>query len=84
MDILRKEDLRDINKFIVVIGQVEGKRQACIIRQKNELCYELYPKYFTLNSCVGAAGTRNLVEFYKFIRESNKIKNLMALRILQM
>lgn len=76
MDILRKEDLRDINKFIVVIGQVEGKRQACIIRQKNELCYELYPKYFTLNSCVGAAGTRNLVEFYKFIRESNKIKKL--------
>ena len=76
MDILRREDLRAINKFIVVIGKVEGKRQAFIIRQKNELCYELYPKYFILNSCVGGTGTKNLVEFYRFMREANKIKKL--------
>lgn len=76
MDILRREDLRAINKFIVVIGEVEGKRHACIIRQKNELCYELYPKYFILNSCVGGIGTRQLVEFYRFLREADKIKKL--------
>lgn len=76
MDILRREDLRVINKFIVVIGEVQGRRQVCIIRQKNELCYELYPKYFTLNSYVGCAGTINLVEFYRFLREAYKIKKL--------
>lgn len=76
MDILRREDLRAINKFIVVIGKVEGLRQACIIRQKNELCYELYPEYFTFNSFVGATGKKNLVEFYRFMREANKIKKL--------
>lgn len=76
MDILRREDLRAINKFIVVIGKVEGNRQALIIRQKNELCYELYPKYFILNSCVGGTGTKNLIEFYRFVREANKIKKL--------
>lgn len=76
MDILRREDLKAINKFIVVIGEVKGRRQSCIIRQKNELCYELYPKYFTLNSSVGGAGTRDLVEFYRFVREADKIKKL--------
>lgn len=76
MDILRREDLKAINKFIVVIGDVEGRRQACIIRQKNELCYELYPEYFTLNSSVGGAGTRDLVEFYRFVREADKIRKL--------
>lgn len=76
MDILRSEDLKAIKKFIVAIGEVEGKRQACIIRQKDELCYELYPKYFTLNSSVGAAGTRDLVEFYRFVRETKKINKL--------
>jgi hypothetical protein len=74
MDILRGDDLKDINKFIVVIGNVNGRRQACIIRQKNELCYELYPKYFTLNSNVGGTGTKNLVEFYRFLREAGRIK----------
>ena len=76
MDILRSEDLKAIKKFIVVIGEVEGKRQACIIRQKDELCYELYPQYFTLNSSVGATGTRHLVEFYRFVRETKKINKL--------
>lgn len=76
MDILRREDLKSINKFIVVIGNVQGSRQACIIRQKNELCYELYPKYFTLYSHVGGTGTRQLVEFYRFLREAGKIKKL--------
>lgn len=76
MDILRREDLKSINKFIVVIGNVQGSRQACIIRQKNELCYELYPKYFTLYSYVGGTGTRQLVEFYRFLREADKIKKL--------
>ena len=76
MDILRRDDLKDINKFIVVIGDVEGSKQACIIRQKNELCYELYPKYFILNSNVGGTGTKNLVEFYRFLREAGRIKKL--------
>ena len=76
MDLLRREDLRAINKFIVVIGNVQESRQACIIRQKNELCYELYPKYFTLYSHVGGTGTRQLVEFYRFLREADKIKKL--------
>lgn len=76
MDILRRDDLKDINKFIVVIGNVGESRQACIIRQKNELCYELYPKYFTLNSNVGSTGTRNLVGFYRFLREASRIKKL--------
>ena len=76
MDILRREDLKSINKFIVVIGNVQGSRQACIIRQKNELCYELYPKYFTLYSHIGGTGTRQLVGFYRFLREADKIKKL--------
>lgn len=76
MDILRRENLRSINKFIVVIGNAQGNRQTCIIRQKNELCYELYPKYFTLYSHVGGTGTRQLVEFYRFLREADKIKKL--------
>lgn len=76
MDILRRENLRSINKFIVVIGNAQGNRQTCIIRQKNELCYELYPKYFTLYSHVGGTGTRQLVEFYRFLRETDKIKKL--------
>lgn len=76
MDLLRREDLRAINKFIVVIGNVQEGRQACIIRQKNELCYELYPKYFTLYSHVGGTGTKQLVEFYRFLREADKIKKL--------
>ena len=76
MDILRSEDLKAVKKFIVVIGEVEGGRQACIIRQKNETCYELYPEYFTLYSHVGGTGTRQLVEFYRFLREAEKIKKL--------
>lgn len=76
MDLLRRENLRAINKFIVVIGNVQEGRQACIIRQKNELCYELYPKYFTLYSHVGGTGTKQLVEFYRFLREADKIKKL--------
>ena len=76
MHILRREDLKSINKFIVVIGNVQGSRQACIIRQKNELCYELYPKYFTLYSHVGCTVTKQLVEFYRFLREADKIKKL--------
>ena len=76
MDILRREDLKNINKFIVVIGHVDGNEYACIIRKKGELCYELYPKYFVLNSNVGATGTKHLVEFYRFLREANKIRKL--------
>ncbi len=76
MDILRREDLKVINKFIIVIGEVEGRRHACIIRQKNETCYELYPKYFILHSNVGGTGTKRLVEFYRFLREAHKIKKL--------
>lgn len=73
---MRREDLRTIDKFIVVIGEIEGKRQACITRQRREVCYELYPKYFTLNSCVGSTGTTNLIEFYRFMREADRIKKL--------
>ena len=29
-----------------------------------------------MNSCVGGTGTKNLVEFYRFMREANKIKKL--------
>lgn len=76
MDILRREDLKIINKFIVVIGDVEGRRHACIIRKRDELCYELYPKYFVLNSHVGGAGTRQLVGLYRFLREADRIKKL--------
>ncbi len=76
MDILRKEDLKQVEKFIIVIGKIEGKRQACIIQQRDEFYYELYPKYFTLFPGVGATGTTNLVEFYRFLREANKIKKL--------
>ena len=76
MDILRRENLKSINKFIIVIGNVQGSRQACIIRKRDELCYELYPKYFTLYSHVGGTGTEQLVEFYRFLREVDKIKKL--------
>lgn len=76
MDLLRREDLKAINKFIFVIGEVEGRRHACIIRKRDELCYELFPKYFILNSHVGGAGTRQLVELYRFLREADKIKKL--------
>lgn len=74
MDILRKEDLKNVEKFIIVIGIIEGKRHACIIRKRDKFCYELYPRYFTLYSSVGTE--TNLVEFYRFLRESNKIKKL--------
>lgn len=76
MDILRKEDLKDVEKFIIVIGIIEGKRYAGIIRKRDKFCYELYPKYFMLYSRVGATGTSNLIEFYRFLRETNKIKKL--------
>lgn len=76
MDILRRENLKAINKFIFVIGEVEGRRHACIIRKRDELCYELYPEYFIFNSHVGGAGTRQLVELYRFLREADKIKKL--------
>ena len=76
MDILRKDDLKNINKFVVVIGKSEGRRVVCIVRVKNEFCYELYPKYFTLNSIVGRAGTNDLVNFYRFLREADRIKKL--------
>lgn len=76
MDILRRENLKAINKFIFVIGEVEGRRHACIIRKRDELCYELYPKYFIFNSHVGGAGTRQLVGVYRFLREADKIKKL--------
>lgn len=78
MDILRKENLKDIIKFVVVIGMVEGRRNACIIRQSSELCYELYPKFFILNSYVGSEGIAQLVQFYRFLREASKIKKLDA------
>ena len=76
MDILRKSDLKSIKKFIVVIGNIRQRRHACIVRQKKELCYEVYPKYFTLNSNVGVTGMKNLVEFYRFLREARKLKKL--------
>lgn len=79
MDILRTEDIKSIDKFILVVGDVAGSRMACVIRKKGDLCYELYPKFFTLNSCVGGAGTRNLVELYRFIREADRIKKLDAI-----
>lgn len=79
MDILRIEDIENIDKFILVIGDVSGHRMACVIRKKGELCYELYPKFFTLNSCVGSSGTRNLVELYRFVREADRIRKLDAI-----
>lgn len=48
MDILRHSDLKVINKFIIVIGMVEGKRHACIIKS-SYICYKkrcrLYGKF---------------------------------------
>lgn len=76
MDILRKENLQNIDKFILVVGDIEGKKYICIIRKRGELCYELYSKPFIFNSCVGTEGTRNLVELYRFIRESDNINKL--------
>lgn len=72
MDILRHSDLKVINKFIIVIGMVEGKRHACIIKKQGDYCYEVYPKYFVLHSKVGHAGKSNLVEFYRFLRETER------------
>lgn len=43
MDILRREDLKAINKFIVVIGDVEGRRHACIIRKEMNYAMNYIP-----------------------------------------
>ncbi|MGN0412240.1 MAG: hypothetical protein ACI4FV_04325, partial [Lachnospiraceae bacterium] len=77
MDILRYSDLRNIEKFIIVIGTVEGKRYACIIRKQGDYCYEVYPEYFVLYSDTGGTGKDNLVEFYRFLRESKK-RNILS------
>lgn len=76
MDILLESDLKNILKFIVVIGMDEGKRYACIIRKTSEYCYELYPKKYYLFSDVGGAGKRKLVNFYRFLKESDRINKL--------
>lgn len=76
MDILRKENLTMIEKLIVVVGRVEGNGSACIIRKKNEVCYEIYPKRFILTSKVGGDGSEKLIEFYRFLRESDRINKL--------
>lgn len=76
MDILREENLMDIEKFVIVIGEYEQRRYACIIKKKSEFCYEIYPKRYILNSDVGNSGKTKLIEFYRFVRESDKIKKL--------
>ena len=76
MDILRNENLEKIKSFIIVIGLYEKKRHACVIRKKSEYCYEVYPSKFILYSDVGETGRDNLVEFYRFVREAERIKKL--------
>lgn len=76
MDILRNTKLTDIQKFIVVIGVVQKKRWVCIIRKMSDICYEVYPKKFVFNSQVGMTGARELTEFYRFLRETTKIKKI--------
>ena len=76
MDILRNEDLKEIDSFIVVTGLYEKRRHACIIRKNSKFCYEVYCKKYILHSDVGNSGKHSLIEFYRFIREADKIKKL--------
>ena len=76
MDILREEKLQNIKRFILVIGKYNGRESVCVIRQKSNCCYEVYPTAFVLDSCVGASGIKYLTELYRFVRESDRIENL--------
>lgn len=76
MDILRKENLKEIKSFIIVIGIYEGKRHACIIRKMSDICYEVYPNMYILNAYVGGNGIHKLSEFYRFVYEAERINKL--------
>ena len=79
MDILRNEKLSEIQKFIIVIGRYEHRKSALIIRKSSEVCYELYPKVYDLDSNVGGTGRSKLVSFYRFLREANRIGKIYGL-----
>lgn len=76
MDILRKTDLKTVQKFIIVIGDVGGKRYACIVKKQSPYFYALYQKLYVFDTAVGATGTALVIHFYRFLREARK-RNLL-------
>ena len=76
MDILRKTDLKTVQKFIIVIGDVGGKRYACIVKKQSQYFYALYQKLYVFDTAVGATGTALVIHFYRFLREARK-RNLL-------
>lgn len=79
MDILRNEQLSEIQKFIIVVGRYENRRSVLIIRKISEVCYEIYPSVFDLDSHVGLSGRSKLISFYRFLREANKIGKIYGI-----
>lgn len=76
MEILRSEDLFEIEEFIVIIGKYEHELNALVIRKKSETYYETYPQVYIFNSNVGNTGECRLTDFYRFMREANRIRKL--------
>lgn len=79
MMILFDENLSQIKQFIIVVGYFEGWRYACVVREKTNLCYEIYPYKYSLNTNVGLSDVHKLTDFYRFMKEANNIKKLHSI-----
>lgn len=79
MEILLNERLYEIQEFIIVIGIYDHRRSVLIIRKSSEYCYELYPGIYTLDSNVGTNGRKQLISFYRFLREADRIKKVCSI-----
>lgn len=72
MDILIYQELNLDKQLILVIGNIDGRRELCVVIKRTEDLYELYPQQFVFNSIVGAWGSAQLINVYRFIREARK------------
>lgn len=78
MDILRNQSLNNIEDFVLIIGELEGKKYALIVEKYSDVHYEVIPKTFIFYPQVGAHGESMLVSLYRFIRETARVKKLFA------
>lgn len=76
MDILRNNTLNNIDSFIMIIGKIEGKRYAIIVKKYSEVHYEVIAKEFIFYPEVGRHGESMLVNLYRFVRETERINKL--------
>ena len=76
MDILRYDSQKNVDCYIMLIGELERKKHAIIVKKHSKVNYEIIPKKFIFYPEVGAHGESMLVSLYRFVREAERINKL--------